>query len=315
MYLYIFDSDNAFFHALKNAIGIVNNQKIQLYHYTTIEDFLDTIGSANSPAMFLLDLESIESQTFNAWYKLKNIPFLILCEGVINLKQEDLIKSSFDIEDLDELLILKYQNIDLLWKNITKRFISKGTYRSISSENCTELISFYTPYGIDNFSSSIEKWLEKYADVRSISLLIHYDPFYRNESSDYNLSVVFSKISRKGNNSAWIIQEIVRRISKSLDIIDSPLHMYDIDYLSEEKLEIFIEWLKSKTQYQRVIFNFNGVHISKHINRILESSSKCVLFSKNEIVQQNIMKQYAYKWNILNGENELLVKELMMNRN
>lgn len=314
MYLYIFDSDNAYFHALKNAIDNFKDQKTQLYHYSIVDDFVQSIESWNSPSMVLIDLESAESQNFKNWEKLSDIPCLILCDGIISKTLEEVVCSNFNSDDVDELLILKYQAIESIWNQIVKCYISKGKYRSIPTDNATELISIYNPFGTETYSYDLEKWIEKYTDERMKTLLIHYDPFYRNEGNEFNLSFIFSKLSREKKDSVWYISEIVQKKGKGLDCIEGPLHMYDIDYLSEEKLESFIEWLKRKSQYQRIIINFNGVHISKSINKILESSNKCVLLSKSEVIQSIILKQYPYKWNLLSNDHEVLIKELMIYR-
>jgi hypothetical protein len=314
MQLIFMDQDIEYCDRLMEELLTLNNQTGMIFRITSFEELEKIELNFNEPMMILLDDRAVTQKELSDCHYKKGIPFTILCEGALSGEiLQWLIEINIAQEVANNYCVNRYQSSSSIIQQIHENYIFQGDYLTIDKIQKTKLIALFTPYGESKTSQLIESYIEKYNRSGETALLIHYDPYYQAIDSDkLNLSFIFSQIKRKQRNISWMIEEISITKSTGLRSIKGPSHMLDIDYLDEESMQIFIQWLQKGTKYHRIFFNFNGVHISKHVDKILNISSKCVLLSNSEAIQYQVMRQFQYTWYVPNGDAEKLIKEMMI---
>jgi len=314
MQLFLLDTDIHYRDQFIEVLMLCESQKITIQTLTNLEELIKLNFDIREPVMLLVDIECVTGEAFYAWWLKSKIPFSILCEEFVSIEDIDLFKNDeFKDGEVSKFFLNRFQEVNCLLDNIKDNYLSQGNYTHILKNTMTSVVSFFSPYGDINFSSKIENQLLKSESVSVPTLIIHYDPFYRiNERTRFNLSYVFSQIKRKEKDISWIIEGVVRKISPNIHCLDGPLHMSDIDYLNDVMLEQYTHWLLTESKYHRIILNFNGVHISKHVDKLLSISTQCALLSMNEAIQMLVLKQFHYKWHLHSGDIENIVKEMIL---
>jgi len=314
MQLLLIDTDTHYRDKFIEALMQYDKQNITVHTLVNLDELIKFNINIREQVMLLVDIECVSSDEFYTWWKKNKIPFSVLCEEFVSLESIDFFQHCvFKEEDVSKFFLNRFQEVSSLMDNIKDNYLSQGNYTHINKKTQTSVVSFFSPYGDINLSSKIENQLLKSESVAITTLIIHYDPFYRiNERTQFNVSYVFSQMKRKNADISWIIEGVVRKISPNIHCLDGPLHMADIDYLDDSALEQFIHWLIKDAKYQRIILNFNGVHISKHVDKLLSISTQCALLSMNEAIQMLVLKQFQYKWHILNGNVENILKEMIV---
>lgn len=314
MQLFFIDQLTTYCEQLIQEIIVLKDNTINMNRIISFEELEKMNFNQNEPSLLLVDETFITTGGFAGWYCNKKIPFSILCEGVLSIDSVDLLNDlSIDRMYIDKYCINRYQSTTQIISQIRDNYMFQGEYVNIDKHEKTSVISLFTPYGNSQFSQSLESYVKKYSHLTKSTLLIHYDPYYQNlDSNPYNLSYLFSQIKRKPRSISWLVEEIIRINKADVPSLTGPSHMLDIDYLDEDSMNCFLEWLENGTKYERIFLNFNGVHISKHVDKLLNISSKCALLSNSESIQRLILSQFPYKWHLQNGEVENLIKEMMV---
>lgn len=311
MYLCMIDKDTSYRAAFEHSLLLTNDNKLIFSGFSSLEEWYEQ-SKQKDVEVVIADIELLNPMTYSQLVSDWKGLLIILCEQTIYEASQQWVVEIQQVNKEHPIYLLpKYQKIEQLYTYIKRQYIELSNCFTPLISRSTEIIALYSPYGNSKQSEFIENSLATYVECNKQSLLIHYDPFYRIEHNNgFNLSLLFSKISHNNNALTWITSEICRKRTPSLDCIDGPIHMFDIDYMDQVNTQRYIAWLKKDSNYDRIVINFNGVHLSSHIFKILESSDTCVLLTEDERIQKHVLKQFNVKWNLQSGNIDNLMKEV-----
>lgn len=318
MRLIILDSDQSYLNSVRVVISSQMKEYVEVFSFTTTKELLE-VEQFVGLGSYLLIHESFINE-FELNHQLLNICqkscLGILSEGITKAQEfsEFFESVCFDptIQVKKSKVYMKYQPINTLLSRVKDDYLSTSSGKLVSGQKSTKLISLYHPYG----SVSKSKWTEttlKNLPSQFKILIIHYDPFYNASNKEkFNLSYLYTLIKRGKTDLSLGISEVKSVLSHNVDVIHGPGNMLDIDCLSEEENEIYIQGIANSLDYDVVLLNFNGVHISKHILGLLEVSSDAILCHEDDDVQLSVTRQTNITWTLMMNNLDNVLKEVII---
>ena len=318
MQVIIWDNDINYIHQFQKALctsSMKYSMNIEIIIIQNIEE-MDAFGENNKinreRTMFVFH-ETFISKVFNSKseaviYYLENHQWSILSEGLWEKKWEVDIQAFYEmqkqlIDPVQIQIIHKYQSVIDLYKQLKHNFILCINQEIISNKGDTSFLTIYKPYGEYSFSKLVQEQIKalniNYSLKNKKILIIHYDSFFHKlKESTNNLSYLFMQIRRKKGNMRFILHEIVMQLYRNIDVLEGPLNMNDYDFLTEGEEEEWLSWLREKSGYNIIIFNLNGVHISKRFQRLIVQSEYAFLYTEEESIQKSVREQIDAVWHV-----------------
>lgn len=317
MRLIILDSDEGYLNSIRVVLSSQIKEYIEVFTLSKLKDLLKVDHLFGLESYLLIHEQFISEMSHNKDYLkvCQKNNFGLLSEGIIKTSELreffNRVDPNSSAKDIEEQIIMKYQSINNLFTTIKGNYLVNGQSKLILGQRDTHLISLYHPYGNLNSSHWIETTLKKFQSQYKF-LIIHYDPFYQSKNkTKFNLSYLFTLIKRGKRDLSLLINEIKIPISYNVDIITGPGNMLDIDCLTEEEFNVYLQNLKNALNYDFIIFNFNGIHITKHSTILLENSKECILCHENEDIQLSVMRQTNVTWTMMMNDLETVIKEVI----
>ncbi len=248
-------------------------------------------------------------------YYLQHQQWCILSEGIWTDESTEHIqayykKQKIPMRPLSDQVIHKYQSASEIYHQIKSNFIQNMNSEIVSQKIKTAFITLYKPYGTYSFSDEILDQIKSlhFSLKNKKILIIHYDSFFHNEKNPKsNLSYVYMQIRNKKTNFRLILNEIVQKPYRNIDVLEGALNMRDYDFLTEQEEAMWLTWLKEQSGYDVVVFTLNGVHINQKLHTLICRSERNILFSAEERIQQSVFEQIDGKWHIGESNNTSLV--------
>jgi len=317
MRLIILDSDEGYLNSIRAVLSSQIKEYIEVFTLSKLKDLLEVEHLFGLESYLLIHEQFISDMSHNEDYlKLcqKN-NFGLLSEGIIKTSELREFFNGVDpncsANDIEEKIIMKYQSINDFFTTIKENYLVNGQSKLILGRRETHLMSLYHPYGNLDISHWVETTFKKFQSQYKL-LIIHYDPFYHSkDKTKFNLSYLFTLIKREKKDLSLVVNEIKTPLSYNVDMITGPGNMLDIDCLTEEELSVYLQNLKNGLNYDFIIFNFNGVHITKHCTTLLENSEECILCHENEDIQLSVMRQTNVTWTMMMNDLETVIKEVI----
>lgn len=318
MQLILLDSDENYLKALGIVVSSQMKENIELFTYSNELDLLKDSHLFNLDP-YLLIHESFINQLNNNHHMIDlccKLNIAILSEGIIDSGPIDIwlqsVVKNYCTKDMNTYIHMKHQRIDKLFDNIKDRYLNHTNIQLYTGSSQTQFVSIFCPYGTLESSSNLETTLQKFPSQHNI-LLIHYDPYYYvNNQTKFNLSYLFTLIKRGKENLSIIINELKQQHTHNIDVLAGPLNMLDIDCLTDEECQGYLYSLSHHLKYDYIVFNFNGLHLTKHITNILNQSKDCILCSQDEDVQLSVIRQADITWTLMTNQLKLILKEVII---
>ena len=326
MQLVILDKDSNYVHQLEKMICTFYTQHSMQMEFIIIHS-LEELKSleisrkmSKERGMFVFNEEFIpdffEKPSEMISYYLINQQWCILSEGIWENRWEHIIHSfcteqECSMDSVAHRIIHKYQSVTEIYHQLKNCFIDCIDREIVAKKIKTSFITVYKPYGEYSFSEVVLKQMKTlhFSLKDKKILIIQYDSFFHDEkNTKNNLSYVYMQIRNRKTNLGFILNEIVQRPCRNIDLLEGALNMKDYDFLSEEEENSWLAWLREKSGYDIVIFNMNGVHITRALHTIILQSERTFLYSEEEVIQRSVLEQINAKWHITENNDISILK-------
>jgi len=342
MRLIIVDSDNNYLEQFRFFVSMSEETHLELFTYSSLDELVNQSDLLSLDSCLLIHEDFLLqlNKDIHSLIESRKLTICILSEGLVladNSWERYLNSSSINIHLNEKSFVHKYQMTQDVITAVKDIYLSQTSNELIHGNKSSTIISVYTPYGKASVSSEIEELTKKLSQNKK-SLIIHYDPFYlkdqcisiqshqanrhifqvndKQEKSNirkplFNLSYLFTQIRRKKKNLSLLMSELVIQISTNVDVLMGPSNMLDIDCINSEEMKVYLNFLQNESHYEYIFLNLNGLHITKHINQLLETSKVCVLMNKDESVQLSVTRQTKVAWTIVLNNLGSVIKEVL----
>lgn len=317
MRLILLDSDKDYLESVRVIVSSQFHDYMEIITINCLEELYSIKQFVNLESYLLVHEDYVSQILDNEKYiNLSQLCIVgILSEGIMNTALStqllDKLNPKNQGKNLEENILMKYQSIENLIESIKHNYLLNNQSKLKLGHTKTNLISIYKPYGDLKFPDELEVILKKFPSQFKI-LIIHYDPYYQSQKkTKFNLSYLFTMIKRGQMDLSLMIHETKLNLSSHVHMIQGPGNMLDIDYLAKEDYTCFLESLKSQLDYDYIIFNLNGIHLSQSIHWILDHSTECILCGEEEEIQLSVMRQTTNTWTMMLGDLSKVLTEVI----
>jgi hypothetical protein len=217
------------------------------------------------------------------------------------------------------LLVNKYQSIPglLNYINQTPFFVGDEgkVVEKIVNQKKAKLITIYTPYGSPDFSKRLEELVKNkhHGQSNGKILMIHFDPFYlggQEVESDKSVSRILSWAKRRKGGINHMLSDLADP-QTNCHIVYGPLNMKDVDCLTKEDATYLLNVFACETDYDIILFNICGMHISGVLWTLFNDCDDRVLMTEDEWIQQVFMGQVKKELILMNDKNISGIREMI----
>lgn len=217
---------------------------------------------------------------------------------------------------MEDHRINKFQSIEQLIQQVQEIYLSASTQNICRGKTKSKVIAVFTPYGNKELSRNLSTITTKtfYGSKGSKILILHFDPYqYYIDKSSYlsSISYLLFQSIRKKCNIAYITHEVAIRTSTFVEEIYGPVCMQDLDEIEQRDLQDFMEQLRNNAEYDFILLNLNGIHITSNYEYLLKEADLCLLNEVEEGVCEAIRKQIDVVWNIRIKEEEGILETVL----
>jgi len=301
----IFDRDENYLRKLSSTVLGSKSLQVEWYAYSRDEDIRDIPISQLHNTILLINEDMVVS-VFEILEDmgLGHLDIFIMCEGLIDPSFLTYLQGHPLSKDRGiKACIPKYQPVQDLLKIISRKYIDGTNKERVVKGTYGRLISIYHAGGADR-DENLDKALETenyiYHKNNKKKLLIHVNPYHRSDqvTESMNFSYILSAYKQGRKNMNLLLSQVAYKYKGSLDVISGVSNMLDLSFLRVEETKALIGFIKNQSEYEEIYVAFKYVHINPFIRCWLEASDDCLLITKEEHIQEEVMKQFPYRCTI-----------------